>query len=91
MPEIENMCLKCKGSRLLCGRPTCPILKKHSILKTTLSVDPAQFKGKQDIFGASPPAVFVGHVGYPKVNIGPLLPIGSFSAAKETHFLDSRS
>ncbi len=84
-----NICLKCKGSRLLCGKSVCPILKKHSILKSTLSIDPKQFKGKQDIFGASPPAVFVGHVGYPKVNVGPMLPIGEYSKAKNTQFLDS--
>lgn len=89
MDETVNICLKCKGSRLLCGKPVCPILKKHSILKSTLSIDPSQFKGKKDIFGASPPAVFVGHVGYPKVNIGPLLPIGEYSKSKDTHFMDS--
>ena len=85
----DNICVRCKGARLLCGKTQCPILVKHSILKSTLSVDPSQFKGKQDIFGASPPAVFVGHVGYPRVNIGPLLPIGNFSAQKDTRYLDS--
>ena len=29
---------------------------------------------KKDIAGCSPPAVFVGRYGYPKVDIGPLLP-----------------
>lgn len=89
-PDTQsNICLQCKGARLLCGKAVCPILKKHSILKSTLSIDPEQFKGKKDIFGASPPAVFVGHVGYPKVNIGPLLPIGEYSKSKDTHFLDT--
>lgn len=89
-PQVsDNICIRCKGARLLCGKAKCPILVKHSILKSTLSVDPSQFKGKQDVFGASPPAVFVGHVGYPKVNIGPLLPIGNYSAQKDTQYLDS--
>ena len=52
-------------------------------------MDPKKYKGKQDIFGASPPAVFVGSYGYPKVNIGPLLPIGEYAKSKDTHFLDS--
>ncbi|WP_457556692.1 Nre family DNA repair protein [Candidatus Harpocratesius sp.] len=89
-PQVsDNICVRCKGARLLCGKSKCPILLKYSVLKSTLSVDPGQFKGKQDIFGASPPAVFVGHVGYPHVNIGPLIPIGNFSAQKDTRYLDS--
>jgi hypothetical protein len=28
----------------------------------------------KDLAGCSPPAVFVGRYGYPKVDIGPLLP-----------------
>ncbi|MHA1775637.1 MAG: Nre family DNA repair protein [Promethearchaeota archaeon] len=89
-PQVsDNICVRCKGARLLCGKAKCPILVKYSILKSTLSVDPGKFRGKQDIFGASPPAVFVGHVGYPYVNIGPLIPIGNFSAQKDTRYLDS--
>lgn len=42
-----------------------------------------------DLFGASPPAVFVGHTGYPKVNIGPLIPIDPDHQIKDTSILDS--
>ncbi|MHA1647432.1 MAG: hypothetical protein ACTSVL_07655 [Promethearchaeota archaeon] len=88
-PLTDNICLRCKGARLLCGKKVCPILMKHSILKSTLKINPANFRGKKDIFGASPPAIFVGHFGYPKVNIGPLLPIGEFAELKDTKQMDS--
>ncbi|MHA1719318.1 MAG: hypothetical protein ACTSWX_11635 [Promethearchaeota archaeon] len=87
--KTENICIRCKGVRMLCGKKSCPILMKHSVLKSWVGIDPKQYKGKQDIFGASPPAVFVGHVGYPKVNIGPLLPIGEYAKSKDTAILDS--
>ena len=87
--ETENICIRCKGSRLLCGKKSCPILMRNSVLKSFVGIDPKKYKGKQDIFGASPPAVFVGSYGYPKVNIGPLLPIGEYAKSKDTHFLDS--
>lgn len=89
LENSENICLRCKGARLLCGKTSCPILFKSSILKSTFSADFPKLKGKQDIFGASPPAAFVGHFGYPKVNIGPMLPIGGYSETKDTQFLDS--
>ncbi|UYP48345.1 DNA repair protein NreA [Candidatus Lokiarchaeum ossiferum] len=87
--DSVNICIKCKGARLLCGKSQCPILMKNSILKSTLTIDPKEIKSNQNIFGASPPAVFVGHVGYPRVNIGPLLPIGEYAVEKNTGFLDS--
>ena len=30
----KNICLRCKGARLLCGKTTCPILLKKSVLKS---------------------------------------------------------
>ncbi|MFO8015903.1 MAG: hypothetical protein R6U32_02255, partial [Candidatus Woesearchaeota archaeon] len=55
-------CLKCKG-RLFCGRTYCPIQAKISAQKkVNTSV-------KQDYFGESP-NVFVGHYGYPRLNVG---------------------
>ncbi|MDX1373144.1 MAG: hypothetical protein R3321_11770, partial [Nitrososphaeraceae archaeon] len=35
--------------------------------------------------GASPPSVFVGHYGYPKVNLGPMAP----SLHGDTRILDT--
>jgi hypothetical protein len=64
-----NMCVACKGSRLLCGKDRCPVLAKyHAYSKSkelTLS---------DSIAGSSPPSVFIGRFGYPKVFIGPLVP-----------------
>ncbi len=89
-PDVApETCVRCKGARLLCGKPSCPILLQHSVLKSTI---PKEFKlsaQKMDLFGASPPAVFVGHVGYPKVNIGPLIPIEVELKLKNTSYLDS--
>ena len=63
---MATRCVRCKG-RGLCGRPVCPILKSFRVaselpnLGTTLE-------------GPSPPEVFVGRFGYPRVSAGPLLP-----------------
>lgn len=51
----------------MCGRPVCPILEKFKTF--------GRFPGLSDnIFGASPPSVFVGRYGYPQVSAGPLVP-----------------
>lgn len=64
----DTLCIKCKGKGL-CGRPRCPILEKFKSLQ---SISPV-ISG-DSIFGASPPALFVGSYGYPKVSAGPLIP-----------------
>jgi hypothetical protein len=64
----ETLCIKCKGKGL-CGRPRCPILEKFKSLQ---SISPA-ISG-DSVFGASPPALFVGSYGYPRVSAGPLIP-----------------
>jgi len=64
----ETLCIKCKGKGL-CGRPRCPILEKFKSLQ---SISPA-ISG-DSVFGASPPALFVGNYGYPRVSAGPLIP-----------------
>lgn len=64
-PMSMKQCLVCKGSRMLCGYSSCPLLQKVY----------AQFskEGKisQEIYGPSPPSLFVGHYGYPNISIGP--------------------
>ncbi|AKB77023.1 hypothetical protein MSHOH_0540 [Methanosarcina horonobensis HB-1 = JCM 15518] len=64
----DTLCIKCKGKGL-CGRPRCPILEKFKSLQ---SISPA-ISG-DSVFGASPPALFVGSYGYPRVSAGPLIP-----------------
>lgn len=54
---------------MLCGRSKCPIQSRIDSLKSIKG----EFS-KDSIFGASPPSIFVGRFGYPKVNIGPMVP-----------------
>ncbi len=63
------MCLRCRGAKLLCGKPRCPIVvKAQSMAKVGGSIL------TPNIEGSSPPGVFVGRLGYPKVSIGPMVP-----------------
>ncbi|MEE9601527.1 MAG: Nre family DNA repair protein [Thermoplasmata archaeon] len=62
------MCVACKASKRLCGKPRCPLLVRyHSLLKTVSLVS-------LHMAGSSPPGFFAGRFGYPKLNIGPLVP-----------------
>jgi len=54
---------------MLCGKAHCPILSKAELLVKHLPR-----LSKEEIDGSSPPGAFVGHVGYPKVYLGPLIP-----------------
>jgi hypothetical protein len=54
---------------MLCGKARCPILSKAELLVKHLP----KF-AKEEVDGSSPPGAFVGHVGYPKVYLGPLIP-----------------
>ena len=61
--------MACKGSKLLCGKPRCPI-----IVKVKYFLKSVPLMQSEDIAGASPPSVFVGRIGYPYVYAGPLVP-----------------
>ena len=70
---VENppawMCLQCRGAKLLCGKPRCPIIvKAQAMARQDASLS------TNEIEGSSPPGVFVGRLGYPKVSIGPMVP-----------------
>ncbi|MFH1450896.1 MAG: Nre family DNA repair protein [archaeon] len=66
----EHICLLCKGSRALCGHKDCPRLAAVRVApKINEAID-------KDFFGPSP-SVFVGRVGYPNINVGPM---GTFEA-----------
>lgn len=64
------MCLACRGAKLLCGKSKCPILTKAEVFAKHAD---SLFKS-ETIQGSSPPGVFVGRFGYPKVFIGPMVP-----------------
>jgi hypothetical protein len=70
---VENppawMCLQCRGGKLLCGKPRCPIIVKAQALAKQ-----GPLMSTNEIDGSSPPGVFVGRLGYPKVSIGPMVP-----------------
>jgi hypothetical protein len=63
------MCLACRGAKLLCGKLRCPIILKA---QSMARVGAAPYS--TSVAGSSPPGVFVGRLGYPKVSIGPLVP-----------------
>ncbi len=62
------MCLSCRGAKLLCGKPRCPIIVKAEAMSRQ------NYSYSDRIAGSSPPGVFVGRMGYPKVSIGPMVP-----------------
>src|SRR2546421_312514 len=65
----SGLCIQCRGAKLLCGKARCPILVRwDSMMKTAPMID------RVDLDGSSPPGVFVGRFGYPKVFVGPLVP-----------------
>ena len=54
---------------MLCGRVKCPIQSRIDAMHPlTREIT------KTSLFGASPPAVFVGRWGYPHVSVGPMVP-----------------
>ena len=67
--KSTSLCALCRGTKLLCGRSRCPVLVRfHSRDKVRPLID------KLKLGGSSPPSVFVGRFGYPKVSIGPMIP-----------------
>lgn len=67
MNNLRNRCAICKGHKLLCGRSFCPILRKLRIAKSVYN----SLKLDKDIFGESPPYLFVGEARYPYVRVAP--------------------
>lgn len=65
---------------MLCGKTRCPVLVRYyAHAKTKPLIDSVYLDG------SSPPAVFVGRIGYPYVHIGPLIP----PLHGDTSFLDT--
>ncbi len=67
--KSDARCILCRGAKLLCGKTRCPIMVRfYAQTRIAPSVD------RLEMEGASPPGVFVGRMGYPKVLVGPLIP-----------------
>ena len=64
-----SLCVPCKGSKLLCGKSRCPLLVKFYARQKTLPLIDSL-----NLEGSSPPSVFIGRWGYPKVLVGPMVP-----------------
>ncbi|MFO1533189.1 MAG: hypothetical protein ABR562_05770 [Thermoplasmatota archaeon] len=69
-----RLCVACKGSRGLCGIDPCPLLQRIQHTMPRIVRDAPGRALSRDLFGSSPPSLFVGRHGYPKVSIGPMLP-----------------
>lgn len=64
-----SMCALCRGTKMLCGKLRCPVIVRfHSKAKAKPLVSSLH------LGGSSPPSVFIGRIGYPKVAIGPMIP-----------------
>lgn len=64
-----SMCALCRGTKMLCGKLRCPVIVRfHSKAKAKPLVSSLHLEG------SSPPSVFIGRIGYPKVAIGPMIP-----------------
>jgi len=67
--KSTSLCALCRGTKFLCGKSRCPIIVKfHSRNKVKPLINTLK------IGGSSPPSVFIGRIGYPKVSIGPMIP-----------------
>ncbi|MFQ5712395.1 MAG: hypothetical protein ACE5GD_11555, partial [Candidatus Geothermarchaeales archaeon] len=65
----KSLCPLCRGVKLLCGKPACPVtLQYYTFLRLE------KYQNVDKIEGNSPPSIFVGRFGYPKVKVGPMVP-----------------
>lgn len=75
---VVNLCLRCKGGKFLCGRNYCPLQVVKFAQKSISRIL------KKEIYSPSPPSIFVGRAGYPKVFSGPMLALSD-----KIEFLDN--
>ena len=74
-----ELCVRCKGYRLLCGLDKCPILEVANYrLKSYLKI-----RSLDSVYGSTPPSLIVGEYGYPKVRV-------LFNIPHEVYGLDAK-
>ena len=74
----DNYCVRCKGTKNLCGLGYCPILKK-------IRAQHKQSKElKQDVFGTTNEA-FVSSGNYPNVSWGPVLALDGYKGMRKIY------
>src|SRR5881628_1418315 len=76
----ETVCPMCRRVRRMSGERRCAIHLKAATLET----HHPEFDTKS-VVGSSPPGVFVGRFGYPKVFVGPMVP----PVSGDTEILDT--
>lgn len=59
-----ELCIRCRGAKYLCGLSYCPILVKSKVVRVH----------NKEIYGSSPPTIFVGRSNYPKITVYPSAP-----------------
>ena len=65
----SETCLICGRIKLLCRNSKCKnTIKTESIIRNNSHLN------SNSINGSTPPGIFVGHFGYPKVHLSPMLP-----------------
>ncbi|MCL5782832.1 MAG: Nre family DNA repair protein [Candidatus Thermoplasmatota archaeon] len=64
-----SLCLRCRGAKMLCGLSYCPISVKY------MTQPGLKMVRGNTLSGASPPSIFVGRYGYPKVKMYPSTPL----------------
>ncbi|MCS7141870.1 MAG: Nre family DNA repair protein [Candidatus Nitrosocaldus sp.] len=79
-----SLCTRCRGSRYLCGLAYCPILVSASIQPLLERLDVGN-----GIDGYTPPCIFVGRRGYPRVSIGPMVPLHDHASGMSIGIYDS--
>jgi len=67
MRPDPRLCLSCRGAKYLCGLAYCPIVVKAAASLTFERVG-------REVQGSSPPSIFVGRSGYPKITVYPSAP-----------------
>ena len=83
IPVNQELCLRCKAGKFLCGLHYCPIILKTKALVPVRKILPKLRKSKE-YYGPSPPSLFVGRFGYPNVRLGPMAALNW----EEIHLMD---
>lgn len=63
-----SLCLKCRSAKMLCGLSYCPISISQSLERGAIK------SVGNHLSGSTPPSLFVGRYGYPKIQVYPSSP-----------------
>ncbi|MFX0123669.1 MAG: hypothetical protein ACFFAE_08510 [Candidatus Hodarchaeota archaeon] len=74
IPANQELCLRCKAGKFLCGLYYCPIILKTKALLPVRKILP-KLRERKEYYGPSPPSLFVGRFGYPSIRLGPMAAI----------------